>query len=192
MADRTVTELNSDLKVPLSPTFIALWLRQGKTKADIARIAGVSRAAVTLYCQDHHEALAPLLQTDEYQALLNKAVSLNASGKIYDILNKESFSKKDIVPLNIISGTHQDKNRDSKGQSIQVDVRVLDQNQREIAVRVTSSLIDSEIERLRSGAQPVNNEVIEADYSDNHPPLKQVNNNIISDDDNTDNNQRVE
>ncbi len=121
---QTVEKLTKE-KAPLSVPLIASYLSKHYKPADIARACNVSNEAVSRYIKRHYDELAPLVDsTDGILAMRSKHLANKAQGKIEDILEVDTFNKKDLVPLNIISGTHIDKYRllsDKSTQNVSID-----------------------------------------------------------------------
>ena len=119
MSNIAIALLDKELKVPLSVQFIARYLQAGKTPSEISRIANVSRQAVSDYIKRHYDLLSPLLADDQTLAMLSKEISIKAQSNIEKALDKLTLkeSKKSLVALNAISGTHIDKYRLLSGQS---------------------------------------------------------------------------
>lgn len=123
------------IKVKLTVPLIASYIAKGYTQANIARVCNLSDQAVSDYIKRHYDELAPLVDTtDNILAMRSKHLANKAQGKIEVILEVDSFNKKDLVPLNIVSGTHVDKYRllsDKSTQNVSAEVlhtRIEDRN----------------------------------------------------------------
>jgi predicted DNA-binding protein YlxM (UPF0122 family) len=136
-----IVEKFSKIKIKLSVPLISAYLAKGHIPADIARACNVSDQAVSKYIKKHYDELAPLVDTtDKLLAMQSKHLANKAQEKIEDILKVDSFNKKDLVPLNIVSGTHIDKYRllsDKSTSNVSVealDARIEDRDKRIIEV----------------------------------------------------------
>ncbi len=123
---QTVEKLRDvKVKVKLSVPLIASFLTKQYRQVDIAKACNVSEQAVSKYIKKHFDELAPLLDTtDGILAMQSKHLANKAQEKIEGILEVDSFNKKDLVPLNIVSGTHIDKYRllsDKSTQNVSID-----------------------------------------------------------------------
>ncbi len=111
-----LSETKVKLSVPLIASFIAKQYRQ----SDIAKACNVSDQAVSSYIKAHYEELLPLVDTsDGLSAMMSKHIATKAKEKIDNILTVDTFTKKDLVPLNIVAGTQDDKYRLLSGKSTQ-------------------------------------------------------------------------
>ncbi len=114
------------IKVKLSVPLIASYLNKEATQADIARASKISPQAVNDYIKRHYNELAPLVDTaDNILAMRSKHLANKAQEKMEGILELDKFNKKDLVPLNIVSGTHIDKYRllsDKSTQNVSAEV----------------------------------------------------------------------
>ena len=100
--------LNVQPKVKLSIPLVASYLSKDYNQRDIARACNVSDAWVSEYISKHYKQLAPLLDTtDGLAAFKNKHLANKAQDRINIHLNETT--KKDLIALNAISGTHTDK-----------------------------------------------------------------------------------
>lgn len=115
-----------DVKIPLTVTLIALYLKKGYRKSQIAKLCGVSRAAVTKYVNKHREDLIPLLDNDEHMALLAKTISIKAKRNLISVLDRKPSSKH-LTAYNSISKDHDTVARLWSGQSTQnISIKVQD------------------------------------------------------------------
>ncbi len=128
-----LSETKVKLSVPLIASFIAKQYRQ----SDIAKACNVSDQAVSSYIKAHYEELLPLVDTsDGLSAMMSKHIAAKAKEKIDNILTVDTFNKKDLVPLNIVAGTQDDKYRLLSGKSTQnvsidaIDSRMADRRAR--------------------------------------------------------------
>lgn len=111
---------NLDVKpaIKLSVPLLASYLIKNYKQADIARLCNVSPQAVNDYIFRHYDELGPLIGKDDgLIAMKCKHVANKAMDRIDQHLDETT--KKDLVALNIISGTHIDKYRLLNGQSTQ-------------------------------------------------------------------------
>lgn len=123
-------DLDIPKKIKLSVPLLTTYLTKGYQIPQIANICNVSRQAIHDYINRHTE-LQPLLESDGYMAHKCKAVAGKALG-IMDRVLDEDFSKKDLVSLNIMTGTLIDKYRllsDQSTQNIAVDASLRDVHQ---------------------------------------------------------------
>ena len=161
---QTVEKLR-DVKVivKLSVPLIASFLTKQYRQVDIAKACNVSEQAVSKYIKKHFDELAPLIDTtDGILAMQSKHLANKAQEKIEGILEVDSFNKKDLVPLNIISGTHIDKYRllsDKSTQNVSMDVIG---TRREDRHKRIDELRQARLE-LTGEAEMGNQEVIEAE-----------------------------
>lgn len=122
------------LSVPLVASFLTKQLRQ----RDIARACNVSDQAVSQYIRTHADKLAPLLDHDSgLPAMMSKHIAVEAKGKLKTILEVETFTKKDIVPLNILAGTQDDKYRLLSDKSTQnMSINTVTDNIKDIQAQI--------------------------------------------------------
>jgi hypothetical protein len=130
--DQAVNNIDSLDNFRIKPTvpFIGSYLRRGYTQAQIARISNNSPQCINNFIKRHYDELAPLVDdTDNIMTVKAKHIASKAQDKINDILAVDKFDKKDLVPLNIVSGTHTDKYRLLSDKSTQnVSMAVNDAN----------------------------------------------------------------
>ena len=116
MPGTSVDIIDQSIKIPLSVPLLAVHLRNGRTQAEIGRICGVSRQAVHEYISRNNEVLAPLLpKDDDIMALTARQIANKAMSKLNEVLDEAT--KKDLIALNAISGTHIEKYRLLSDQS---------------------------------------------------------------------------
>lgn len=115
----TVDKLDQSLTVSLSVQLLLSYLARGYRQSHIADICGVSRQAVSDYIQRHYDELSPLLNSDSYLANRCRNLADKAVGKMSVLLDTEELTKRDLISLNAVSGTHIDKYRLLSGQSTQ-------------------------------------------------------------------------
>ena len=161
---QTVEKLRDvKVKVKLSVPLIASFLTKQYRQVDIAKACNVSEQAVSKYIKKHFDELAPLIDTtDGILAMQSKHLANKAQEKIEGILEVDSFNKKDLVPLNIVSGTHIDKYRllsDKSTQNVSMDVIG---TRREDRHKRIDELRQARLE-LTGEAEMGNQEVIEAE-----------------------------
>ena len=114
--------IETNFRLKLTVPLIATYLRRGTTQTEIARICGVSPQAVNDYIKRHSEELSPLIDKDDsYLTTLHKSIALKAGGNLLNILDLPA-DKKDMIALNIVSGTHTDKYKASVGKATNVTV----------------------------------------------------------------------
>ena len=102
----------SETKVKLSVPLIASFITKRYRQSDIARACNVSDQAVSSYIKKHYEELLPLVDTsDGLSAMMSKHIASKAKVEINNILDIDTFNKKDLVALNIVAGTQIDKYR---------------------------------------------------------------------------------
>jgi predicted DNA-binding protein YlxM (UPF0122 family) len=99
---------------------VAQYLSRGLRPPDIAKIYGISKQAVYQFIRNHEEKLKVLHDnSDRMIALQSKLTAWEAMKKISSVLSHEKFEKKDLIPLNAISGTHIQRYRELTGKAIE-------------------------------------------------------------------------
>jgi len=148
------------LRIPLTLTFLALNLCAGKSQADISRLAGVSESAVCQAIQKFEAELAPLLQADAVQRIINSQVSIIASEKVIGLINDplSVWSKKDILTLSTVSGIHQDKNQKATQVNIQINTGsvIVADIFKSLFPKSGSKQVEPEVIEVASGSEPGN------------------------------------
>lgn len=105
-------------KQPLTIPIVAAYLKRGCSQSEIGRIFEVSPQAVNQYIERHSEQLAPLVDKDDSMiAMKAKHLHDRAMNKLLE--HVEHATQKEMVALNMISGTHFDKYRLGTNQSTQ-------------------------------------------------------------------------
>lgn len=100
----------TNVKVKLSTPLIALLLSRGQSQTQIAIACNVSGAAVSAYIKRHAKDLAPLARAEDgLMAMTCKHVADKAQRRI--LAHLDDSTKKDLMALNAIAGTHIDKYR---------------------------------------------------------------------------------
>jgi predicted transcriptional regulator len=161
---QTVEKLRDvKVKVKLSVPLIASFLTKQYRQVDIAKACNVSEQAVSKYIKKHFDELAPLIDTtDGILAMQSKHLANKAQEKIEGILEVDSFNKKDLVPLNIVSGTHIDKYRLLSDKSTQnVSMATVDANIKELDQGIDED--EARLKKLTGEEEMGNQEVIEAE-----------------------------
>lgn len=101
-------ELKVQPKVKLSVPLVASYLSKNYLQVDIARACNISEGWVSQYISKHYKQLAPLLdQSDGLAAFKAKHLANKAMDRIN--IHLSETTKKDLIALNAISGTHTDK-----------------------------------------------------------------------------------
>lgn len=108
--------IEPQIKIKLSVPVIAVYLKKGLTITQIANICNVSPQAVDQYIDRHSEALGPLIDRDD-GLIAMKAKHLHDRAMDKLIEHVEHATQKEMVALNMISGTHFDKYRLGTNQS---------------------------------------------------------------------------
>ncbi len=105
-----LTPLDLTTRYTLTVPFIASCLIKGLKQVEIARMVDKTRQAVNDYIKHHADELVPLIDdTDGVLALKAKHIANRALDRIN--LHLDETTKKDLFPLNAISGTHLEKYR---------------------------------------------------------------------------------
>lgn len=113
-----LTEVDKPLKAFLTIPLVAAYLKKGIAQVDIARICNVSRQAVGAFIDRHSEQLGPLIDKDDgIIAMKAKHLHDKAMGKLIHLV--DNAGPKDMMALNVVSGTHFDKYRLGMNQSTQ-------------------------------------------------------------------------
>ena len=102
----------SETKVKLSVPLIASFITKQYRQVDIAKACNVSDQAISSYIKRHYDQLLPLIDSsDGLSAMMSKHIASKAKTEINNILDIDTFNKKDLVALNIVAGTQIDKYR---------------------------------------------------------------------------------
>ena len=102
----------SETKVKLSVPLIASFITKRYRQVDIAKACNVSDQAISSYIKRHYDQLLPLIDSsDGLSAMMSKHIASKAKTEINNILDIDTFNKKDLVALNIVAGTQIDKYR---------------------------------------------------------------------------------
>ena len=102
----------SETKVKLSVPLIASFITKQYRQVDIAKACNVSDQAISSYIKRHYDQLLPLIDSsDGLSAMMSKHIATKAKVEINNILDIDTFNKKDLVALNIVAGTQIDKYR---------------------------------------------------------------------------------
>ena len=123
----------SETKVKLSVPLIASFITKQYRQVDIAKACNVSDQAISSYIKRHYDQLLPLIDSsDGLSAMMSKHIASKAKVEINNILDIDTFNKKDLVALNIVAGTQIDKYRllSDRSTSI-VSVSAVDSNIKE-------------------------------------------------------------
>lgn len=106
-------EITDKVKVRLTVPLVASYLSRGIRQSDIARACNLHTSTVSKYIKTNYDKLGVLIDnTDGLMAMASKHVANMALGRLDNILeHTENFDKKDLVALNIVSGTQIDKYR---------------------------------------------------------------------------------
>jgi len=100
--------LSPDIKVKLTVPLIASYLKNGYKQSKIAELCNVSFQAVSDYIKRHNEEFLPLVApNDNYMATKAQIIASKAQDRLLNHLDEST--KKDLMALNAISGTHVDK-----------------------------------------------------------------------------------
>ena len=123
----------SETKVKLSVPLIASFITKQYRQVDIAKACNVSDQAISSYIKRHYDQLLPLIDSsDGLSAMMSKHIASKAKTEINNILDIDTFNKKDLVALNIVAGTQIDKYRLLSDRSTSnVSVSAVDGNIRE-------------------------------------------------------------
>ena len=123
----------SETKVKLSVPLIASFITKQYRQVDIAKACNVSDQAISSYIKRHYDQLLPLIDSsDGLSAMMSKHIASKAKVEINNILDIDTFNKKDLVALNIVAGTQIDKYRLLSDRSTSnVSVSAVDSNIRE-------------------------------------------------------------
>lgn len=115
-AKKEIDIIDRPFKVSLSVPLIATYLKRGVKQSEIADICGTSKQAVNQYIDRHSDELAPLIDKDDgFIATKAKYIHDKAMNKLIDCI--DLATQKDMIALNMVSGTHFDKYRLSTNQS---------------------------------------------------------------------------
>lgn len=137
--DRT----DSPIKLKLSVTLLAKYLRKGVSQAKIAEICGVTKQSVNGYIDRHIEDLEPLMDTDESMSLGMKRIALAAGKRIQAVLDTDDpYTKKDLVPLSTVMGIATDKYRVLSEQSTGIQVVRIESNVTRPVIDLPSSMVN--------------------------------------------------
>lgn len=158
-------------KVSLSVPLLASYLRRGYRQHQIAEICNVSRQSVSEYIKRYYTDLAPLIDSDAYLAIQAKSLATKAIGRIDELLDREILTKRDLIPLNAISGTHIDKYRLLSGQSTEnVSVSISDGEREELraiaaesgrkAIAIECAKVEGDVAMLPKGSTESGGETI--------------------------------
>mgnify|MGYP003138734811 FL=1 len=123
----------SETKVKLSVPLIASFITKQYRQVDIAKACNVSDQAISSYIKRHYDQLLPLIDSsDGLSAMMSKHIASKAKVEINNILDIDTFNKKDLVALNIVAGTQIDKYRLLSDRSTSnVSVSAVDSNIKE-------------------------------------------------------------
>ena len=123
----------SETKVKLSVPLIASFITKQYRQVDIAKACNVSDQAISSYIKRHYDQLLPLIDSsDGLSAMMSKHIASKAKTEINNILDIDTFNKKDLVALNIVAGTQIDKYRLLSDRSTSnVSVSAVDSNIKE-------------------------------------------------------------
>ena len=123
----------SETKVKLSVPLIASFITKQYRQVDIAKACNVSDQAISSYIKRHYDQLLPLIDSsDGLSAMMSKHIASKAKTEINNILDIDTFNKKDLVALNIVAGTQLDKYRLLSDRSTSnVSVSAVDSNIKE-------------------------------------------------------------
>ena len=115
----------SETKVKLSVPLIASFITKQYRQVDIAKACNVSDQAISSYIKRHYDQLLPLIDSsDGLSAMMSKHIASKAKVEINNILDIDTFNKKDLVALNIVAGTQIDKYRllsDKSTENVSID-----------------------------------------------------------------------
>ncbi len=114
--EKAVAQVDTPVKTTLSVPLLSAYLSRGWSQVRIADALGVSRQAVDQYIDRHYDELRPILDGDSYMAAYNKQIAIKAMRRVEQGID-ECDPAKNLLPLNAISGTHQEKSRLWAGQS---------------------------------------------------------------------------
>ena len=123
----------SETKVKLSVPLIASFITKQYRQVDIAKACNVSDQAISSYIKRHYDQLLPLIDSsDGLSAMMSKHIASKAKVEINNILDIDTFNKKDLVALNIVAGTQIDKYRLLSDKSTEnVSIGAIDDNIKE-------------------------------------------------------------
>jgi len=123
----------SETKVKLSVPLIASFITKRYRQVDIAKACNVSDQAISSYIKRHYDQLLPLIDSsDGLSAMISKHIASKAKTEINNILDIDTFNKKDLVALNIVAGTQIDKYRLLSDKSTEnVSIGAIDGNIKE-------------------------------------------------------------
>jgi predicted DNA-binding protein YlxM (UPF0122 family) len=123
----------SETKVKLSVPLIASFITKQYRQVDIAKACNVSDQAISSYIKRHYDQLLPLIDSsDGLSAMMSKHIASKAKVEINNILDIDTFNKKDLVALNIVAGTQIDKYRLLSDKSTEnVSIGAIDGNIKE-------------------------------------------------------------
>ena len=123
----------SETKVKLSVPLIASFITKRYRQVDIAKACNVSDQAISSYIKRHYDQLLPLIDSsDGLSAMMSKHIASKAKTEINNILDIDTFNKKDLVALNIVAGTQIDKYRLLSDKSTEnVSIGAIDGNIKE-------------------------------------------------------------
>ena len=123
----------SETKVKLSVPLIASFITKQYRQVDIAKACNVSDQAISSYIKRHYDQLLPLIDSsDGLSAMMSKHIASKAKTEINNILDIDTFNKKDLVALNIVAGTQIDKYRLLSDKSTEnVSIGAIDSNIKE-------------------------------------------------------------
>lgn len=95
------------VRIPLSVEHIVLHYSNGRRDAEIARIHGVSKQAVSQFKERHMKELDELIQKDNFLALKFKSKTFQA----LDALSQKKLSDASAAQLSVVAGVCVDKMR---------------------------------------------------------------------------------
>lgn len=112
------------VKTKLTVTLVNFYLSNGKTQTQISKLCNVSPQAVNSFISSHREELAFLKSPKELLKDSSAIIAFKAGRNLSKVLDLEP-DKKDLVALNMISGTHIDKYLNLSGQGVSNDVHAI-------------------------------------------------------------------
>ena len=140
-SDEETDELDKPIKVRLSVPLLVKFLRKGMSYSAIGRVLGLSRQAVSDYCNKHSDELAPVMDTDDNLALILKHNAVRAAQKLSDVL-LDDMTKKDMIPLMAVVDRSTNNYRVLSEQSTGIQVVRIESNVTRPVIEIPSSMVN--------------------------------------------------
>ena len=136
-----LVELEEPIKVKLSVPLLVKYLRKGMSYSAIGRICNISPQAVSDYCHNHSEELAPVMDTDDNLALILKHNAVRAAQKLSEVM-LEDMTKKDMIPLMAVVDRSTQNYRVLTEQSTGIQIVRIESNVTRPVIDIPSQLVN--------------------------------------------------